>query len=108
LIFESSYGTSPVVTRLRAGTRTDSDGDPVESWDSPDRLRLPRAFVGDPDSEETEAPGENRITAERVLYAPGSATSPRATVSRSSPAPSSRSGASSGSPPSTAASHPRP
>jgi hypothetical protein len=61
------YRVLETVTRLRPGTRTDSDGDPVESWSTPDRLKLRAAQIQDGSSEEADG----ATTGEKKLFAPG-------------------------------------
>jgi hypothetical protein len=61
----------PPVYRLRAGVGVDSYGDPVESWDAPDRLILRGATVQDLSTVEDEGPAKRVIRGEKVLFAPG-------------------------------------
>ncbi|WGH21358.1 head-to-tail stopper [Arthrobacter phage Emotion] len=61
----------PPVYRLRAGVSEDSYGDPVESWDNPDKVRLKRAVVQHDSSTETETTSRRLMANERVLLAPG-------------------------------------
>ncbi|AYN58490.1 head closure Hc1 [Arthrobacter phage Liebe] len=63
--------TVPPVYRLRAGTTTDSYGDPVESWDAPDRVRLRGASVQDVTVAEGEGVARRVIRREWTLFAPG-------------------------------------
>jgi hypothetical protein len=63
----TAYRQVPSVYRLRAGTATDSYGDPIESWTTPERVLLKGATVQDEKSEE-----EGRvIRGEKVLFVPG-------------------------------------
>lgn len=51
---------------------TDSYGDPVETWDPPQRVKLPRgAQVQDRDSEEDGGELKRLGRSEKVLYCPG-------------------------------------
>lgn len=59
------------VYRLRPGQTTDSYGDVVESWDTPERSRIRGGDVQFPETAETVTPGGITETAERVLFAPG-------------------------------------
>ncbi len=61
------YRVLETVTRLRPGTALDSDGDPVESWLTPDRLPLRAAQIQDGSSEEDE----QTLSGEKKLFAPG-------------------------------------
>jgi len=63
----------PPVYRLRAGITEDSYGDPVESWDVPDKVRLKRAVVQFDQSEEDEDTARRVLRTERVLIVPGRA-----------------------------------
>lgn len=66
-----SSRASATVTRLRAGTTLDSDGDPVESWAVPVRALLRGAQVQPVSS--TEDDGARRlIEGEALLIVPGS------------------------------------
>lgn len=67
----TSYAPPPV--RLRAGTRTDSDGDPVEDWATPSRFPLRGAKITPPETEESEAPSPGSLRADRRLVVPGRA-----------------------------------
>lgn len=64
--------TASPVYRLRAGTVTDSYGDPVESWAPADvsRERLRGAAVQAPSSTEESSPAASQLTNERRLFAP--------------------------------------
>lgn len=62
--------TKPPVFRLRPGTTTDSYGDPVESWDAPASVRLPRADVHGVVAEETDAADRRVLTDYRDLFIP--------------------------------------
>lgn len=68
MIFTATRG--PKVYRLRASQGVDSYGDPVESWDAPERVRLYRAVVQEPTTVEEESPGKRVVSGERALYAP--------------------------------------
>ncbi|WIC90159.1 head-to-tail stopper [Arthrobacter phage VroomVroom] len=61
----------PPVYRLRAGITEDSYGDPVESWDTPDKVRLKRAVVQFDQSAEDEDTARRILRTERVLIVPG-------------------------------------
>lgn len=61
----------PPVYRLRAGQGTDSYGDPVEDWTTPDRLKLRLAQVQDVSSVEEEGQTKRILRGERLLVAPG-------------------------------------
>ncbi|MCB5282729.1 MULTISPECIES: hypothetical protein [unclassified Arthrobacter] len=62
---------APALYRLRAGIRLDSDGDPVESWATPERVLLRGAKVQPVSS--TEDDGARRlIEGEGLLIVPGS------------------------------------
>ncbi|GEB46939.1 hypothetical protein MTE01_28840 [Microbacterium testaceum] len=52
-------------TRLRPGRATDSYGDDVESWDAPERKRIPRAQLQRGPSTETE--GERHLLEDEAL-----------------------------------------
>jgi hypothetical protein len=61
---------APAVFRLRAGVTLDSDGDPVESWTTPERALL-RGAQAQPVSS-TEDDGARRlIEGELLLIVPG-------------------------------------
>jgi hypothetical protein len=63
---------APRVSRLRPRTRLDSDGDPVESWDTPDRLVLKSATVQAFQSVEKTDPVSAAVLRDTAtLYAPG-------------------------------------
>lgn len=66
-----AYKVTPTVYRLRAGTGTDSYGDPVESWDSPERVKLTGARVQDVRAEEVDGAVRRIIRGEKVLFVPG-------------------------------------
>lgn len=65
--------SGPPVYRLRASTGTDSYGDPVEGWDTPDRLRLRGATVQDVSVVEDEGVERRIIRGQKRLYIPGKA-----------------------------------
>jgi hypothetical protein len=66
-----SASSSAPLYRLRAGIRLDSDGDPVESWATPERVLLRGAKVQPVSS--TEDDGARRlIEGEALLIVPGS------------------------------------
>lgn len=65
----TAYRKLPSTYRLRPGTGTDSYGDPVESWTSPERVLLKGAVVQDAKSEETG----QILHGEKVLLVPGRA-----------------------------------
>lgn len=67
----SAYKQTPSVYRLRAGTTTDSYGDPVESWTAPDRFLLRGARVQHVTTVEEEGTERRVIRGETTLYAPG-------------------------------------
>ena len=71
MIFTTSAYRGEKVYRLRAGEALDSYNDPIESWDTPDRLLLRGADVQAPGSTEAESPTGTTTTAERVLFVPG-------------------------------------
>lgn len=64
----TAYRKTPTVYRLRPGTVLDSDGDPVESWDSPDRLKLSGAVVQDVSTVEEETGRTQIVKGEKVLF----------------------------------------
>lgn len=68
MIFTATRG--PKVYRLRASQGVDSYGDPVESWDAPERVRLYRAVIQEPTTVEEESPGKRVVSGERALYTP--------------------------------------
>ncbi|USL85082.1 head closure [Arthrobacter phage SWEP2] len=63
-----SLPTSTPVYRLRATVGQDSYGDPVESWDTPQRTRLRGASVQDVSVVEDEGVDRRLIRGERVLF----------------------------------------
>lgn len=71
--------TSPLnkrpIYRLRPGTTLDSYGDPVESWDNPDRLLLKNAEIQQraASDAESETPTADVIRGARTLFIPGAA-----------------------------------
>lgn len=69
----TSYRVVPTVYRLRAVAGVDSYGDPVESWDAPERVRLVGATVQDVRAEETEGIVRRVIRGEKALFVPGAA-----------------------------------
>lgn len=69
----TSYRIAPTVYRLRAVASVDSYGDPVESWDAPERVKLTGATVQDVRTEETEGAVRRIIRGEKVLFVPGDA-----------------------------------
>ena len=66
----TSYRVTPPVYRLRPGTVLDSDGDPVESWDAPDRFKLAGAVVQDVSTVEEEGVSKQIVKGERTLFVP--------------------------------------
>lgn len=70
MILSTPYA-SPVY-RLRAGMAEDSYGDPVESWDTPERVRIPGASVQDVSVVEDNGVSRRILRGEKTLYAPGS------------------------------------
>lgn len=68
-----AYRVTPPVYRLRAGSGTDSYGDPVESWDSPERFKLKGAYAQDVRAEEVDGAVRRIIRGEKVLFVPGAA-----------------------------------
>lgn len=72
MIFQP-IGPRPTVVRLRPTSVPDSYGDPVESWDVPERTVLRGAFTQDRDSLEVTGDGRTRVVTRRVLYAYGDA-----------------------------------
>jgi hypothetical protein len=56
---------STAATRLRPGRSTDTYGDEVETWDAPDRKRIPRAQLQRGPSTETE--GERPLLEDEAL-----------------------------------------
>lgn len=67
----TDYRRAPSVYRLRPGTVTDSYGDPVESWTTPDRVLLRGATVQSVSVVEDEGTARHVIRGEKSLYAPG-------------------------------------
>ncbi|UDL14616.1 head-to-tail stopper [Arthrobacter phage KeAlii] len=67
----TAYKKTPSVYRLRAGTTTDSYGDPVESWDNPQRTLLRGATVQNEKTTEEDGQARRVIRSEFVLFAPG-------------------------------------
>lgn len=65
--------SSPPVYRLRPGSGTDSYGDPVQSWDVPDRVRLRGASVQDVSVVEDEGVAKRILRGERTLFVRGAA-----------------------------------
>lgn len=70
MLLTPTYG-APTVTRLRAATVLDSDGDPVKSWTVPDRLKLRGATVQSVSSIEEEGGTKRIVQGEKTLFAPG-------------------------------------
>ncbi|CCQ44316.1 hypothetical protein ARTSIC4J27_240 [Pseudarthrobacter siccitolerans] len=68
----TSYRKVPSVYRLRPGAGVDSYGDPVESWDAPERVLLRGATVQSVSVVEDEGTTRHVIRGEKTLYAPGS------------------------------------
>lgn len=64
---------SEPVYRLRATVGQDSYGDPVESWDTPQRTRLRGASVQDVSVVEDEGVDRRLVRGERVLFVRGAA-----------------------------------
>lgn len=67
----TAYRKAVTPYRLRATAGTDSYGDPVESWATPDRLKLKGATVQDVSTVETEGVTKRVIKGETTLFAPG-------------------------------------
>jgi len=65
--------TLPPIYRLRPGQTTDSYGDPVESWDAPERVRLRNADVQGISSEETDIATREALAMQRRLFVRGKA-----------------------------------
>lgn len=63
----------PPVYRLRAGSGTDSYGDPVQSWDAPERVILRGATVQDISTVEDEGVAKRIVRGEKALFVPGAA-----------------------------------
>jgi hypothetical protein len=57
---------SPRVYRVRPGTTTDSDGDPVESWEHPDRLRLRNVTLQESSSEDEDGLAQRSLGSKRL------------------------------------------
>lgn len=64
----TGYSKGSSVYRLRPGTALDSDGDPVESWDSPDRLKLVGAEIQDVSTIEEEGAAKRILQGEKTLF----------------------------------------
>ena len=64
----TGYSKPSSIYRLRAGTTLDSDGDPVESWDTPDRLKLVGAEIQDVSTVEEEGVSKRILQGEKVLF----------------------------------------
>lgn len=69
----TSYRVVPTVYRLRAGAGVDSYGDPVESWDTPERVKLTGATVQDVRAEEVDGAIRRIVRGEKALFVPGTA-----------------------------------
>jgi head-tail adaptor len=67
----TSYKVVPAVYRLRAVAGVDSYGDPVESWTTPERVRLKGATVQDVRTEEVEGSTRTIVRGEKALFVPG-------------------------------------
>lgn len=67
----TAYRRAPSVYRLRPGTKLDSYGDPVESWDTPERTLLRGASVQSVSVVEEEGTVRHVLRGEKTLYAPG-------------------------------------
>ncbi|WNN93966.1 head-to-tail stopper [Arthrobacter phage Nitro] len=69
----TAYRRAPSVYRLRPGTKLDSYGDPVESWDTPERVLLRNATVQTVSvfNPEDEGVARHIIRGQKTLYAPG-------------------------------------
>ncbi|WVX87998.1 head-to-tail stopper [Arthrobacter phage TforTroy] len=67
----SRYRRAPSVYRLAPGTTYDSYGDPVESWDTPERTLLRGAVVQDVSVVEEEGVARHVLQGQKRLYAPG-------------------------------------
>lgn len=69
----TAYKVAPAVYRLRPGATEDSYGDPVESWDAPERVRLKGATLQDAHvyEAETESPVAHIVRGEKALFVPG-------------------------------------
>ena len=57
---------SPRVFRLRPGVTLDSDGDPVESWETPDRLRLRHVTLQESSSEDEDGLAQRSLGSKRL------------------------------------------
>lgn len=57
---------SPRVYRVRPGTTTDSDGDSVESWENPDRLRLRNVTLQESSSEDEDGLAQRSLGSKRL------------------------------------------
>jgi head-tail adaptor len=67
----TAYRRAPSVYRLRPGSTTDSYGDPVESWDEPERVLLRNATVQSVSVVEDEGVARHIFRGQKTLYAPG-------------------------------------
>lgn len=67
----TAYTRAPAVYRLRPGTTTDSYGDPVESWDAPERVLLRGASVQSVSVVEDEGVERRIIRGQKTLFVPG-------------------------------------
>ncbi|QPX62342.1 head closure Hc1 [Arthrobacter phage Tbone] len=67
----TAYRRASSVYRLRPGTKTDSYGDTVESWDAPERTLLRGATVQSVSVVEEEGTVRHVLRGEKTLYAPG-------------------------------------
>ncbi|QOP65139.1 head closure Hc1 [Arthrobacter phage Phives] len=67
----TAYRRAPSVYRLRPGTKLDSYGDPVESWDTPERVLLRGASVQSVSVVEEEGVARHITRGQKTLYAPG-------------------------------------
>jgi head-tail adaptor len=65
--------TASPVYRLRPGRATDSYGEPVDGWATPDRRRLLRATVQADSTTEEDGTTRRLRTDERVLFVSGRA-----------------------------------
>ncbi|QOP65070.1 head closure Hc1 [Arthrobacter phage Adumb2043] len=67
----TAYRRAPSVYRLRAGTKTDSYGETVESWTTPERSLLRGATVQTVSVVEEEGVARHITKGQKRLYAPG-------------------------------------
>lgn len=62
---------APPIYRLRATATTDSYGDPVESWTTPERVLLKGAHVQVATTNEVDGDDRHIIRGEKTLFVPG-------------------------------------